>query len=91
MTITTMAKVENITSSRGNKVANQFIFTDEIGNKYFQSYSSVIVTKYKIYNDEGILVAENIKQILELLELNDYKVVTNDKKKKKVRNKCQNV
>ena len=49
------------------------------------------MTKYKIYNDEGILVAENIKQILELLELNDYKVVTNDKKKKKVRNKCQNV
>ena len=40
------------------------------------------MTKYKIYNDEGILVAENIKQILELLELNDYKVVTNDKKKK---------
>ena len=43
MTITTMAKVENITSSKGNKIANQFIFTDEIGNKYFQSYSSVIV------------------------------------------------
>ena len=42
MTITTMAKVENITSSRGNKVANQFIFTDEIGNRYFQSYNSVI-------------------------------------------------
>ena len=45
MTITTMAKVENITSSRGNKVANQFIFTDEIGNRYFQSYNSVIVKK----------------------------------------------
>jgi len=42
MTTTTMVKVENITSSRGNKVPNQFIFTDEIGNKYFQSYSSVI-------------------------------------------------
>tara|TARA_R110002167_G_scaffold54751_2_gene155967 strand:- start:188 stop:475 length:288 start_codon:yes stop_codon:yes gene_type:complete len=42
MTITTMAKVENITSNRGNKVANQFIFTDEIGNRYFQSYNSVI-------------------------------------------------
>jgi hypothetical protein len=34
--------------------------------------------KYKIYNDDGILVAVNIKQILELLELNDYKVITND-------------
>jgi len=42
MTITTMAKVENITSSKGNKIANQFIFTDEIGNRYFQSYNSVI-------------------------------------------------
>ena len=29
----------------------------------------------KIYNDEGILVAVNIEQALELLELNDYKVV----------------
>jgi len=38
-------------------------------------------TKYKIYNDDGILVAVNIKQILELLELNDYKVITNDKEK----------
>ena len=28
----------------------------------------------KVYNDEGILVAENIEQILELLELNDYVV-----------------
>ena len=31
--------------------------------------------KIKIYNDEGILVAVNIEQALELLELNDYKVV----------------
>ena len=34
--------------------------------------------KYKIYNDDGILVAVNIKQILELLELNDYKIIIND-------------
>ena len=38
-------KVENITSNNGNKIANQFIFTDEIGNRYFQSYNSVIVKK----------------------------------------------
>ncbi len=31
--------------------------------------------KIKIYNDEGILVAVNVEQALELLELNDYKVV----------------
>ena len=32
----------------------------------------------KVYNDDGVLIAENIEQILELLELNDYKVITND-------------
>ena len=37
--------------------------------------------KYKIYNDDGILVAVNIKQILELLELNDYKIIINDEEK----------
>ena len=39
-------KVENITSNNGNKIANQFVITDnhEMGNKieYFQSYNSVI-------------------------------------------------
>lgn len=43
-------KVENMTSSSGNKVANQFIITDEgrgwngnfIYKKVFQSYNSII-------------------------------------------------
>jgi len=43
-------KVENMTSSRGNKVANQFIITDEgrgaLGNfikrETFQSYTTII-------------------------------------------------
>ena len=38
-------KVENITSNNGNKIANQFIITDDEDNKYFQSYSSMIVKK----------------------------------------------
>ncbi len=46
-------KVENMTSSRGNKIANQFIITDEgrgaLGNftkrEVFQSYDSVIAIK----------------------------------------------
>ena len=42
-------KTENMTSTNGNKVANQFIITDNIGNKYFQSYSSVIVKKTNPY------------------------------------------
>ena len=39
-------KVENITSSNGNKIANQFVITDDYGNKYFQSYNSIIAVKY---------------------------------------------
>jgi hypothetical protein len=51
-------KVENIESRKGNKIANQFIITDDIGNKYFQSYNSMIVKKincaswYKIELDQ---------------------------------------
>ena len=33
----------------------------------------------KIYNEEGILIAVNIEQALELLELNGYKVIEYDK------------
>jgi len=37
-------KVENMESSRGNKIANQFIIT--VDNAiYFQSYNSIIVCK----------------------------------------------
>jgi len=38
-------KVENIESNKGNKIANQFVITDDIGNQYFQSYNSMIVKK----------------------------------------------
>lgn len=38
------AKVQNMQSSKGNMIANQFeIFTAD--GKYFQSYSSIIVHK----------------------------------------------
>jgi len=36
-------KVENMVSSRGNKIANQFILKDDVGNVCFQSYDSIIV------------------------------------------------
>jgi len=51
-------KVENITSNNGNKIANQFIITDDKQNEYFQSYNSMIVKKdyesdqVKIYLDK---------------------------------------
>ena len=38
-------KVENITSNNGNKIANQFVITDDRDNEYFQSYNSIIVKK----------------------------------------------
>tara|TARA_R100001224_G_C3964295_1_gene130258 strand:+ start:139 stop:417 length:279 start_codon:yes stop_codon:yes gene_type:complete len=44
-------KVENIESSKGNKIANQFIIKDDFNNVYFQSYNSVIV-KQDYKNDQ---------------------------------------
>jgi len=47
-------KVTNMTSNKGNKIANQFIVYDDNNNKYFQSYKSVIA---KIENND---IQENI-------------------------------
>ena len=49
-------KTENMTSTNGNKVANQFIITDDKTNEYFQSYSSMIAKK--IYDNIGAYVVE---------------------------------
>ena len=35
-------KIQNMTSSNGNKVANQFEIRDDNGNLFFQSYSTII-------------------------------------------------
>ena len=49
-------KVKNMTSAKGNKIANQFIITDDNNNEYFQSYRSIIAKRdgdsYQIYLDE---------------------------------------
>ena len=45
--------VQNMTSNNGNKVANQFIVTDEDTNEYFQSYNSMIAKKVYINIDFG--------------------------------------
>lgn len=42
-------KVENMTSSKGNKVANQFIITDD-GWEYFQSYTTIIARRHRKNN-----------------------------------------
>jgi hypothetical protein len=47
-------KVYNMTSSRGNKIANQFEIYDNKG-RYFQSYNSIIAfinKKGQVYLDE---------------------------------------
>ena len=36
-------QVQNMTSNKGNKIANQFIVHDDYENVYFQSYNSIIV------------------------------------------------
>ena len=45
-------KVQNITSNNGNKIANQFVITDDQNNKYFQSYNSIIVKIDGYYRDK---------------------------------------
>ena len=48
-------KVKNMTSPKGNKVANQFVISDDLGNTFFQSYKSIIVKKCadgRIFLDE---------------------------------------
>ena len=47
-------KVKNMTSAKGNKVANQFVISDDLGNTFFQSYRSIIAkicADGKIYLD----------------------------------------
>ena len=53
-------KVSNMTSNNGNKIANQFIITDEDLNEYFQSYNSMIVKKAYYVSD---VAEENIYQV----------------------------
>ena len=48
-------KVTNMTSNKGNKIANQFIIYDDNDNKYFQSYNSIIVKIDNFFkNSDGL-------------------------------------
>ena len=50
--------VQNMTSSNGNKVANQFIITNEEEEKFFQSYNSIIakITYPIIDREKGLTI-----------------------------------
>ena len=61
-------KTENMTSTNGNKVANQFIITDDNGSVFFQSYKSIIV---KIPMFETIH-ADNDSKKIEIISLPIY-------------------
>jgi len=59
-------KVRNMMSSSGNSVPNQFVITDTKGNRYFQSYQSMIVY---------ICIDPNVKTCLDENKW-DYSVTT---------------
>ena len=49
-------KVKNMTSSKGNPVANQFIITDlRQGLEYFQSYKTIIVQRGMQFDSQTYL------------------------------------
>lgn len=51
-------KVRNMTSSRGNTIANQFIITNK-DIEYFQSYDSIIVKVNKKHYPQKITLDKN--------------------------------
>ena len=83
-------KTQNMTSTNGNKVANQFIINDDNGNTFFQSYRSVIVKlngddveldqKYWNYSNttgkyRNIFLNETIKDTRKKIKSGEYKLV----------------
>ena len=45
-------QVQNMTSSKGNKIPNQFIIITDNGVQYFQSYTSIIVKFEPSFNSD---------------------------------------
>lgn len=70
-------KVENMQSSRGNDIPNQFVITTDEG-RYFQSYNSVIA--FKPYNKEEAFYKMFAGYSLADLSLNEYPSVYLDEK-----------
>ena len=84
-------KVTNMTSSKGNKIANQFIVYDTNGNKYFQSYNSIIAEidpannirldeKYWNYSNttgkyRNIFLGETMTDTKKKIKSGEYKLV----------------
>ena len=66
-------KVKNMKSKNGNTVPNQFIINDDLGNRFFQSYNSIIVkqdSEGQIWLDRetwGLLSVTTVKYRKEFL------------------------
>ena len=82
-------KVENMLSPNGNRVANQFLITDNNGDKYFQSYNSVIAKRSmgQIYHDvsfwdysvttgkyRNLFLGEGIAETRKKIESGEYRL-----------------
>ena len=82
-------KTENMTSTSGNKVANQFIIYGNNSDVYFQSYKSIIVKmnddevqldqKYWNYSNttgkyRNIFLNENITETRKKIKSGEYKL-----------------
>ena len=93
-------KVENITSNNGNKIANQFVITDDNGNEFFQSYKSMIAKKTAINSIEldqkywnysnttgkyrNIFLGETIKDTKAKIKSGEYILTDLNKQKGKI-------
>ena len=83
-------KVQNMIGPRGHAVPNQYHFTDDAGNRYFQSYSSIIAKispsgavtldeekwDYSVTTGKyrNIFLGESKKETLAKIELGLYKL-----------------
>lgn len=85
-------RVCNMESSRGNKIANQFIITDDNGDMFFQSYQSIIAVirgNGSIELDEhywdystttgkyrNLFLNENKKETQKKIDSGEYKLIS---------------
>ena len=86
-------KVYNMTSSKGNKIANQFEIYDKKG-RYFQSYNSIIAfinNKGQVYLDEYYWDYSVTTGKYRNIFLGDYRIEETREKRKSKEYKLKNL
>jgi hypothetical protein len=81
-------KVENMTSNNGNKIANQFIITDD-NEEYFQSYKSIIAKKV-LMNNQFFMVYLDKKYWDYSVTTSKYRNIFLNESKKETQKKIDN-